>query len=332
VLPTRRDPQGKFGPTPAETRGPHWRSTSWGYWIHAEVELTAEQRILEAATLGPPHSGVTGWAALRWEHARWFPGTRADGTLLPVCLATGGEDIRAQAGITVSAERLDPRDLVVVDEVRITSRVRSVCFEMRYAPDERAAARVLSMAAYSDFVSVDEVAEYAARHSGWTGIPRCRLAIPLAEENCWSPPELDAVLVWRLDAGLPRPACNRPVFRIDGSHLGTPDFIDVEAGLVGQYDGELHLAGVQRSRDVRLEDAYREVGLECLTIMKSDLRNRAALVARMHAARGRARWEAESRRRWTIEPPPWWTPTHTVELRRALTDAQSRKLLRYRSA
>jgi hypothetical protein len=333
VLPTRRDPEGLTGPTPNETRGPHWRSTSWGFYVQSEVEATTEQRIVEAATVCPPHGGVTGWAGLHWEHARWFPGTMADGTPLPVCLAVGGEDVRGQSGIDVSAERLDPRDLIVVDEVPITTAVRSVCFEMRYAADVRAAARALSMAAYSDLVSLAELADYASRHSGWTGIPQCRLAIPLAEENCWSPPELDSVLVWRLDAGLPRPWCNRPLFRRDdGRHIGTPDFIDVESGLLVQYDGELHLASAQRSRDVRLEDDYRAAGLECLTVMKSDLRSPAALAERMLAARGRARWEAESRRAWTVEYPSWWTPTHTVDLRRVLTESERRRVLRYRSA
>ncbi len=333
MLPTRRDPEGLTGPTPNEARGPHWRSTSWGFYVPSDIEVTSEQRIVEAATVCPPHGGITGWAGLHWEHARWFPGTRADDTPLPVCLAVGGEDVRAQSGIEVCAERLDPRDLIVVDEVPITIAVRSVCFEMRYAVDVRAAARVLSMAAYSDLVSVAELADYASRHSGWTGIPQCRLAIPLAQENCWSPPELDCVLVWCIDAGLPGPLCNRPVFHRDGgSHIGTPDFIDVESGLLVQYDGELHLAGAQRSRDLRLEEKYRAAGLECLTVMKSDLRDRTALAERMHAARGRARWEAESSRQWTVDYPPWWIPTDTVELRRALSDSQRRKVLGYRSA
>ena len=157
-------------------------------------------------------------------------------------LATAGDDIRPQTGVRISAERLDPRDLIVVDGISLTSAVRSTCFEMRYAADERQAAATLSMAAYYDLVSVEELAEYAGRHSGWTGIPQCRKAIPLAEENCWSPVEVEMVVVWRVDAELPGPLCDRPVLDLSGPHIGTPDLLDVEAGVVGQYNGELHLA------------------------------------------------------------------------------------------
>jgi hypothetical protein len=106
----------------------------------------------------------------------------------------------------------------------------------------------------------------------------------------------------------------------------------VEAGVVGQYDGSLHLEGAQRSLDVRAEDRYRRFGLECFTMLASDRSNPAGMAERMHAARARARWDAESLRPWTIDPPSWWTPTHTVELRRALTPDQRRRLLGYRAA
>jgi hypothetical protein len=249
----------------------------------------------------------------------------------PVWLAVGAH-VRDQPGVCTSAERLDPRDLTVADGLPVTTPVRSTCFEMRYATSEREAARVLSMAAYFDLVSIDELADYAARHSGWTGIPRCRAAIPFAEENCWSPTEFDMVWAWRVQAEFPRPLCNRPLFDLHGNHIGTPDLVDVEAGVVGQYEGSLHLAGAQRSVDVRAEDRYRDFGLECFTMVAADLRNTGRMVERMHAARKRARWEPESRRRWTVDHPSWWTPTHTVELRRQLTPDQQARMLRYRAA
>ncbi len=333
VLPCRVDPTGVLGPTRAESRGTRWRRASHGRFTPSWVELTTEQRILEAACLLPAHGGVTGWAGLHWQRAtRWFEGTSPAGADRPVCLAVAGDDIRPQRGVKICAERLDPRDLIVADGIRLTSAVRSTCFEMRYAADQRRAAIVLSMAAYHDLVSIEELAEYASRHSGWTGIPKCRAAIPLAEENCWSPTEVEMVLIWRLDAELPRPLCNRPLFDLDGNHIGTPDLLDVEAGVVGQYDGALHLAGEQRAVDVRAEERFRGVGLECFTMVAADRRNPGRVAQRMRAARKRAQWRAESQRQWTIEYPPWWTPTHTVDLRRGLDAEQRRRLLRYRAA
>jgi len=333
LLPARIDPAGLSGPTRAESRGPSWRRSSRGMYVPVHIEMTTEQRILEAAALLPPHGAVTGWAALHWLGAtRWFSGVGPDESLVPIPLAVGGEDIRSQPGIVANAERLDPRDVIVVDGVRVTTPARSVCFEMRYAPNVREAARVLSMAAYSDLVSVDELAGYASRHSGWTGIPRCRAATPLAEENCWSPMEVEMVLVWRLDAELPRPMCNRPLFDRSGHHVGTPDLLDVEAGVLGQYDGSLHLEGTQRSIDARSEERYRDLGLETFTMLSADRANRKRMAERMLASRSRAKWAVESERHWTIEPPAWWTPTHTVALRRTLSPEQQVRLLRYRAA
>ena len=298
----------------------------------ARVERTVEQRILEAASTLPDYGGVTGWAALRWMRARWFEGLR-DGFLeRPVPLVTAGTHIRSQPGIAVSKERLNPTDLIVVDTVSLTSAVRSTWFEMRYAASQRDAAVTLSMAAYSDLVSVDELAEYAYEHPGWTGAPLCRGAIPLAFENAWSPREVDIAIVWVVLAGLPRPLLNRPVFDRAGRHIGTPDMIDPVAGLIVQYDGSDHLRLARRAEDVLGEERYRAHGLECVTVLAPHLRDRASLAARFVEARQRARFEAESSRSWTLEPPGWWIPTHTVALRRALDDEARARVLRYRLA
>src|SRR6188508_2773999 len=103
-IPCRRDSTGRSGPTLDETRGANWRRCSWGMYLPTSVELTTEQRIVEASCCLPEYGGVTGWAALHWQKAeRWFDGTAPDGSLLPVTLAVAGNDIRPQPGIQVSA-------------------------------------------------------------------------------------------------------------------------------------------------------------------------------------------------------------------------------------
>ena len=101
---------------------------------------------------------------------------------------------------------------------------------------------------------------------------------------------------------------------------------------MGQYDGALHLTGTRRSKDIRQEARYRELGLECFTMTGSDRATPALMAQRMLAARGRARWTAESQRAWTVKHPPGWIPTHSVALRRALDEEQRRRVLGYRSA
>lgn len=276
--------------------------------------------MVEAAATLPPGAGVTGWAALRWLGALWFNGRAADGAELPIPLVSCARDIRPQAGFLLSQERLDPKTVVEVDGLPVTIGARSVCFEMRYAVGVRAAVIALDMAMFSDVVSLAEVAAYVDPHlNGWTGVPQARAALSLADENSWSPRETAMRLVWVIDAALAPPLCNRPVFDLQGHHLGTPDLFDPVAGVVGEYEGAVHLVGSRRSKDITREEVFRDHGLEYFSVVAGDMANRLAVAARMHAARRRARWLPEHRRAWTLTPPYWWTETHTVALRRSLT-------------
>ena len=338
VAPVGVDTTGRNGPTRAQARGPHWRWVSRDRWVPSSVDRSVQQRIVEAAARIPPGRGaVTGWAALCWLGARWFDGSTVDDPAgLPVDLAMGG-DIRPGPGVVICEEHWHPSEIAVVDHLPVTVPVRSVGYAMRYAASERDAARVFAMAAYDDLVSSEEMIDYvgpAPRHglSSWTGVPRARRGLLLADENCWSPREVAMMLVWRLDAGLPRPLMNQPVFDRHGRHVGTPDLLDQESGTVGEYDGAHHLGGAQRSIDVRREERYRDLGLECFTMLAGDAADRAGTAARMQAARRRARWLPEERRAWTIQPPPWWIETVTVEQRRQLNRSQRETLLGHRRA
>jgi hypothetical protein len=333
VRPVRVDPLGQRGPTPDQARGPFWRASSHGLHVPVDVDASVpEQRIVEAAACLPGYGGVTGWAGMRWGGASWFSGTLPGGGLRPVVLAVMHGEIRNQPGIRVTSERLPPRDLTSFDGIAITTHVRSVCYEMRYAGSDREAVVILDMAMKDDLVSRDEVAAYVLTLNGWTGVGRCRMAVALADENSWSGMETVMRLIWVVDLGFPRPLCNRPLFGLTGRHVGTPDIIDVEAGVVGEYEGAVHLEGSRRGHDLQREATYRRLGLEYFTMVAADLPSpETTVIPRMRDARQRARWEPESSRRWTVEPPPWWTPTTTVAARRALSQGQRSRLLRYRT-
>jgi hypothetical protein len=328
VAPRLIDPSGRRGPTPGQARGPAWRRTGYGFYVPAWVDATlVEQRILEAGALLPGYGAVTGWAALRWLGGTWFTGVRADGTALPISLAT--IDIRPRAGIVPCEERLDPEEIASHDGLRVTRSLRSTLFQMRYSPSLWEAVIVADMAAFSDLVSLDELWPYALAHAGMTGIPQAREAIGHADENAWSPMEVVMRLIWTWTAGLPRPFTNRPVFDLHGRHVGTPDLLDVEAGVYGEYDGAMHLDGKRRLRDLVREDAFRRLGLEGVVMVAGESRDEVA--ARIVAARERALRHSNPRL-WTIEQPAWWIPTETVAQRRELGEAQRARLLARRSA
>lgn len=330
VLPVRPDPDGVTGPTRGAARGRGWRTTSRGFVVPADVELTAQQRVVEASAVLGTDDAVTGWAALLWERARWFDGTSGGVTPRDVPIVAR-RHLRRQEGFSVSQEFLNPAHIQVVDGLPLTSRVRSVTFEMRYAAGPNAAIEAIDMACYSDLVSITEVAAYVEQLGPVTGIQQARDALAEADENSWSPRETKMRGVWTRLAGLPRPLCNRPVFTLDGTHVATPDLIDPVSGLVGLYHGDSHLSLVGASKDNRQDSDYRDLGLEPIAMFATDWRDLDDFTRRLLAASARVRSRGGPRR-WTVEPPPWWTPTDTIERRRALDERQQARYLRYRNA
>ena len=141
-------------------------------------------------------------------------------------------------------------------------------------------------------------------------------------------------LVWVRRRGLPAP--RSAIARSStaaGRHIATPDLLDVESGTYGEYDGcAAPRSARQRARDVTRENDLRNLGLEGFTILSADIPHPGRAVEKMTDARRRARWQPESQRQWTIEPPTWWTPTHTVEMRRRLSESQRARFLRRRAS
>jgi hypothetical protein len=299
-------------------------------YVPAAVERTAGQRIVEAAAVLREDEAVTGWAALHWVRAAWFDGT-VDGTQPLDVPLVARRHLIAQPGFAVNQEFLHPDEIDVVDGLPLTAAVRSVVFEMRYAARLGDAVVALDMACYSDQVSLAEVATHLARLGPVTGIQQARDALAQGEENSWSPQETRMRGVWTRRAGLARPLCNAPVFTTDGRHIGTPDFVDAELGLLGLYNGSDHLTLAGAASDLKQEAAYRDLGLEPVTMLASDWLDLDGFVERLHSAARRAR-STRGPRQWTVAPPEWWTPTHTVARRRALDAAERARVLRYRRA
>jgi hypothetical protein len=298
--------------------------------VPAHVVQTPAQRAVEAAAALKKDEAVTGWAGLAWLGGTWFDGTY-DGVRLRPVTVVARRNVRAQPGFEVSQEFLHPHEIEVVDGLAVTMAVRSVVFEMRYADGLGAAIEAIDMACYSDLVSIAEVTAYVGQLGPVTGIQQVRDSLLEAEENSWSPRETRMRGVWTRRAGLPRPRCNVPVFTLDGHHVGTPDLIDPATGLVGLYHGDSHLSLVGASKDNCQDADFRDLGLEPVAMFATDWHDLGAFTRRLLAAVARARTRA-GERTWTIDPPPWWTPTETVAQRRALADWQRDRYLRYRQA
>ena len=226
---------GQGGPHRAErsddgqARGPAWRRTSSGLYVPVSVDgAVPEQRIVEAAAVLPASAASPAGRFAGPEES----GSTARRSTVSVAsrdLATGYSDVRSQAGIVISQERLRPGEIEELDGLR--SRRWSAPSASRC--DTPATARGCRPARHGGVLRsgrIEEAAIYALAHPGWTGIPQCRDALSLADENSWSPWESRLRIVWVVDARLSEAVDELPGLRPDGCHLGTPDLLDEEAG------------------------------------------------------------------------------------------------------
>lgn len=329
MWPVATDPAGVTGPTRAQARGSSWVREAHGLYLPAgqDPTLAVDQRIVTAAAIAPLGGAITGWAALRWGGARHLDGTRGR-TVLPVPLAVPPSVCEGRPGIAISAEQHLRWNLIEVDGLTLTSYLAAVTYEVCHAPSLLHAVAMIDRACAADLISCDELRAYRALLAGHRWVTRLDAALELADENCWSPPETALRLCWR-GIGMTAVVCNRPVFALDGTFLGTPDVLDVESGTAGEYDGALHLAGRQRAKDIRRDGLFRRAGLEYVEMVSADLGDTSDFERRSLDARARA---ASLERNWTVTPPPGWVETHTVELRRALTPWQRSRFLRWQAS
>lgn len=309
MKPVRVDPAGITGPTRGQVRSKRWRQSSRGFHVPADVDASVpEQRILEASVRLPEGGAVTGWAGCRWRGGGYFDGLEADGrTPIPVPLAVGPRhDLRDRPEISVMRDRLDPDDFALVRGMPCAIAERSLFDDMRTASEVREAVVSIEMMAAAELTSIQRMRRYCTERARWNGLPRVCSALDLADEESQSPNETRMRLIWVLDAGLPRPLVNQPVFNLRGDLIGIADLFDPDAGVVGEYDGAAHRGARRHHRDVVREDRFRRAGLEYFKVVGLDLADVGVVVDRMLATRRRARWLPPARRAWTLTPPPGW--------------------------
>ncbi len=330
MLPVRVDPDGITGPTPGQARGPHWRRVAPAYHVPSVTDSAAlGQRILEAMAGTPSDAAVTGWGSFGWRETRWFNGLAGDGrTLLDVPVGLDRlRGVRGRAGVEFSEDWLFPDDVEEIDGLRVTIPERSVSYEVCRARTLLAAVRTIDLAAAADLVDVQSMVGYAARLGPRPGIRMLREALTWADENVWSPQEVSMRMTWRQHHGCVL-LTNPPIFDRHGRHLVTPDLLDLEAGVVGEYDGAIHLEDGPRRRDLDREALYRDHQLELVTMMAGRRADSASFLVRLDAAYRRAAERRGSARTWTTEQPAWWVDTSTVARRAELTAEQRAVWLR----
>lgn len=282
---------GEGGPTPDQARGPRWQAPSHGLHVPVAVDLSVEQRIVEAGARLPTGGMVTGWAALRLAGAAYFEGRRrATPVLLP-----HASRIRA-SGVEVRRTRLPLPESESRHGVPCAPSAVALVHELRRERDLRELVVMIEMALLARVVTRAEIRE--ALESAWRMHTRHFDALDRATGECRSPAEVRMMLTWMLDAGFAAPLMNREVLDLAGRRIAVVDLLDVESGAYGEYDGEAHRGRARHRRDVERSETLRDVGLEPFTIVAGDSVD--LQVTRMRAARRRALWLPADERPWRV--------------------------------
>lgn len=127
---------------------------------------------------------------------------------------------------------------------------------------------------------------------------------------------------------------NRPVFDLSGRLICVADLFDPVAGMVVEYDGAEHRKIRRHARDVEREELCRQVGLEYCKVTALDMRDSAVVLDRFESVRRRALFLPAGRRQWTLDYPPGWRHTESLDekLARRMGVARQRALDRGRVA
>jgi Protein of unknown function (DUF559) len=145
------------------------------------------------------------------------------------------------------------------------------------------------------------------KHPRMKGAPTARAATELADGRSRSPQKSILRVVWVVDAGLPRPLVNAPVYGDFGHLLGIPDLLHEGSGLVAEYDGETHREAAQHSNDNAREEELERAGLTVVRITGLDLAHRRRrVIYRLRTAYQDALARDRRRDRWSLSRTPKW--------------------------
>ena len=233
----------------------------------------------------------------------YFDRREPDGrTLLPVPLAFGsGRVPRRHSDFVASVERLAPAEIAMVQGVPCVTALRAIFDEARRPRDWRESVVSIEMAVAAKLVSLPCLEQYVEEHATWRRTARLRRVLRFCVVGARSPEEVRLRLVWEVDAGLPRPLVNTPIYDLNARHVCTPDLFDPVAGMVVEYDGSAHRKGARHTKDVRREEDCRRLGLEYCKITAGD--SRLTVVNRLLSTRARAKFLPEESRAWLLKRP-----------------------------
>lgn len=261
--------------TPDCLRSAAWRRLYRGIYADAALPDDVGIRIRGARLLAPPQAVFSGRSAA-YLHGATELADRRDPVELTVPAAVRFGPV---AGLRVRRVGLAPTDVLVRRGWRSTTALRTALDIGRWEPLPEAVA-ALDVLLGRGIVDGAELREEAARRTGRGARPALR-AVGLADGRAESQPESRLRVVLTL-AGLP-PVPQHVVRDALGEFLARVDLAYPELRVAVEYDGAWHAESGQFARDRRRLNRLTAAGWTVLHVTAADLRDPAAVVARVRA-------------------------------------------------
>ena len=222
---------------------------------------------------------VTGVAASALHGAEWVD---AD-----VGIELLYNNTRPPGGIVTRNERIAEDEFTWAAGVPVATAARTAFDLGRFLERGQAIARMDALMRARPF-SAEEVLVLAKRYRGARGVGLLKDALHLVDGGAASPRETALRLLF-IDAGLPRPTTQIPIFDRDGRLLRTVDMGWEDFMVVAEYDGDQHRTDRgQYVKDQRVIPKIERLGWIVIRVIKED---------RPHEVVQRA-WDAMISRGW----------------------------------
>jgi hypothetical protein len=230
-------------------------------YVSPDTPVTAALRA-KAGWLWAKRQGVVaGFAAAALHGSKWVDDTTTVELI--------HENRHRLPGLSTRGDRIGEDEIVVVDGIPVTSPTRTALDLGCWYPTTSGVAAIDSLARATD-IKVADVELLAQRYPGRRGIARARLAISLFDPGAQSPKEtwLRLVLV---QAGLPRPQTQIPVFDEFGSAIAYLDMGWEDVKVAVEYDGDQHRSDrSQYNWDIRRLERLQHLGWILIRVVAGD--------------------------------------------------------------
>lgn len=240
------------------------------------TELTPALRA-RAAWLWTRRRGViAGFSAAALHGSRWIDATRAVDII--------HDNRHRLTGLQIWSDRLASDEIDIVGGIAVTTPVRTALDLACWYPTTTAVAALDDLVRTTE-LKVPDVELLAARYRGRRGIERARASLNLVDAGAQSPKEswLRVVLI---QAGLPRPQTQIPVYDGFGDAVAYLDMGWDDVMVAVEYDGEQHRYDRRQfTWDVRRLEMIERRGWILVRVVAGD--RPAEVVRRVRAARAR---------------------------------------------